>query len=170
MARHTNDQKSPAKETGFPAWLELRVPPAVLVLLFAGAMWIATSSGPVHAAGTFRIVAFFLFGLGIIFCVAGVAAFRKAQTTVSPTTPGAAARIVTQGAYRISRNPMYTGFLLMLFGWAVFLAHPFGFAFPLLFILYLNRFQIGPEERALGQKFGPAYHAYRRSTPRWLLF
>jgi protein-S-isoprenylcysteine O-methyltransferase Ste14 len=170
MARHANDQKSSAKETGFPAWLELRVPPAVLVLLFAGAMWITTRSRPVFAFGTFQIVALLLFGLGIFFCVAGVAAFRKAQTTVDPTTPEAAARIVTQGIYRISRNPMYTGFLLLLFGWAVFLAHPLGFAFPALFIAYLNRFQIGPEERSLGRKFGTAYQVYRRATPRWLLF
>jgi protein-S-isoprenylcysteine O-methyltransferase Ste14 len=170
MARDAQNRNSAANETGFPAWLELKVPPAALVLLFAAAMWIATRSRPGYAFGTFRIVALLLFGLGISFCVAGVAAFRKAQTTVDPTTPAAAVRIVTRGVYRISRNPMYVGFLLLLFGWAVFLAHPFGFAFPTFFVVYLNRFQIGPEERALGRKFGPAYHAYRRSTPRWLLF
>ncbi len=170
MARNAHDRHPPANETGFPAWLELQVPPAALVLLFAAAMWIATRSRPGYAFGTFQIVALFFFGLGISFCVAGVAAFRKAQTTVDPTTPAAAVRIVTRGVYRISRNPMYVGFLLLLFGWAVFLAHPLGFVFPTLFVLYLNRFQIGPEERALGQKFGPAYQAYRRSTPCWLFF
>ena len=54
---------------------------------------------------------------------------------------------------------MYLGLLLMLLGWAAYLAHPLACAVPPVFVLYMNRFQILPEERALQAKFGPAFEA-----------
>ena len=39
---------------------------------------------------------------------------------------------------------------------------------PVGFVLYITRFQILPEERALAEKFGLAYEEYRRTTRRWL--
>jgi protein-S-isoprenylcysteine O-methyltransferase Ste14 len=37
-----------------------------------------------------------------------------------------------------------------------------------LFVTYLNRFQIRPEERALETIFGEAFIDYRRRVRRWL--
>jgi protein-S-isoprenylcysteine O-methyltransferase Ste14 len=56
--------------------------------------------------------------------------------------------------YKLSRNPMYLGFLLVLVGWAVFLSNALAFVFVPAFIFYMNRFQIEPEEKALAGKFG----------------
>ena len=63
---------------------------------------------------------------------------------------------------------MYLGMSLILFAWAVYLAHPVTLAGPVLFILYMNRFQIGPEERALARLFGAPYHAYLGKVRRWI--
>jgi protein-S-isoprenylcysteine O-methyltransferase Ste14 len=63
---------------------------------------------------------------------------------------------------------MYVGFLLVLTAWAIFLAHVLPFLFLPVFVAYMNRFQISPEERALSAKFGDEYEAYKESTRRWL--
>ena len=82
--------------------------------------------------------------------------------------PEAASAIVTVGIYRFTRNPMYLGFLLLLIAWAVFLGNIVSALMPLLFIAYMNRFQIAPEERALHARFGVPYETYLRSVRRWL--
>jgi protein-S-isoprenylcysteine O-methyltransferase Ste14 len=76
--------------------------------------------------------------------------------------------VVTSGIYRLSRNPMYLGFLLALAGWTVFLGNIIALALLPLFVAHMNAFQIKPEERALLAKFGPAYAQYMRTTRRWL--
>jgi protein-S-isoprenylcysteine O-methyltransferase Ste14 len=75
---------------------------------------------------------------------------------------------VTSGVYRHSRNPMYVALASLLFGLAAALDVPLGFLGPLLFITYMNRFQIRPEEKALEARFGAPYLAYKQRVRRWL--
>jgi protein-S-isoprenylcysteine O-methyltransferase Ste14 len=106
--------------------------------------------------------------IGLAFAVAGVVAFRRARTTVNPTRPESTTTVVVSGVYGLSRNPMYVGLLFALVGWAVFLAHLLPLLLLPAFILYMNRFQIEPEERALSARFGSEYAAYMQSVRRWL--
>jgi len=94
--------------------------------------------------------------------------FQKAKTTFNPLKPDAASSLVASGIYRVSRNPMYVGFLLVLTGWAMWLSHPLPFLFLPIFVGYMNRFQISPEERVLSAKFGEEYDTYKQSVRRWL--
>ena len=146
--------------------LELKVPPPAVALLFAVTMWLLSASAP-SLALTFpwrTLVAFILWSVGFAIALAGLFEFLRAKTTVNPLSPEAASAIVTSGIYRYSRNPMYVGLLLALLGW---LSHLLPFALLPFFILYINRFQIEPEERALSVKFGGLYRDYRRSVRRW---
>ena len=150
--------------------LELKVPPLVLVILLAVSMWFVAIQLPSLAftlSGRHGLAAT-ISGVGIFFLLAGVYEFQKAKTTVSPTTPAAATAIVASGVYRISRNPMYVGFLLALTGWATLLAHPLPLLLLAVFVAYMNRFQISPEERVLSAKFGDEYDTYKRDVRRWL--
>ena len=79
-----------------------------------------------------------------------------------------ASSLVTTGVYRVTRNPMYVALTSLLCALAAWLNQPLAIAGPLLFALYLTRFQIIPEERVLTQKFGAAYDDYRRTVRRWL--
>jgi protein-S-isoprenylcysteine O-methyltransferase Ste14 len=106
--------------------------------------------------------------VGIGFSAAGVLAFRRARTTVNPTTPEKATALVSSGAYRITRNPMYVGLAWVLVAWAVFLSSGWALLGVVAFVLYIGRFQIAPEERALAQLFGSEYAAYRARVRRWL--
>jgi protein-S-isoprenylcysteine O-methyltransferase Ste14 len=150
--------------------LELKVPPLVLVLVLAVAMWFAAMQLPSLAITLpwRHGLAVTISGVGILLILAGGYAFEQAKTTVNPTTPAAASSVVTSGVYRFSRNPMYVGFLLELIGWAIFLSHTLPFLLLPVYVAYMNRFQITPEERALSAKFGDEYEAYKQSVRRWL--
>jgi protein-S-isoprenylcysteine O-methyltransferase Ste14 len=76
--------------------------------------------------------------------------------------------MVTSGIYRLSRNPMYLGFLFGLTGWAIFLSHVLALALLPAFVAYMNRFQISSEEQALAARFGAEFVAYKDSVGRWL--
>ena len=150
--------------------LELKIPPPVIALLVAASMWFARSCAPSLGLDIPWRLGFAIAPavIGIALALAGVLAFRKAKTTVNPTKPEATSTVVATGIYRFTRNPMYLGMLMVLIGWAVFLANAVSFLLLPLFVLYMNRFQIGPEERALSEHFGREYSAYMHSVRRWL--
>jgi protein-S-isoprenylcysteine O-methyltransferase Ste14 len=155
-----------------PRGLELKVPPAAVVLLAAGAMWGLARAFPdltEPLPWEWTLGAGVILGaLGVVIALSGVVAFRRHGTTVDPLHPEGASRVVDTGPYRFTRNPMYLGMAVALTGWAVALAHPLGALFPPLLIAYLTRFQIRPEERALRAKFGEDYEHLVRRVPRWL--
>lgn len=140
------------------------------MLLFAVVMWLVQMATPtVEVAPTYRTTAaVIIFLLGAFLCVAAVMSFRRAKTTVNPLQPDTASSLVASGIYRYSRNPMYVGFVLFL----VALAALFGSLWSLLgvvaFVLYMNHFQIEPEERALVMLFGEEFLRYKDSVRRWV--
>ena len=150
--------------------LELKVPPVALEAIVAALMWCAASATP---ALDFRFPASFLSSaslalLGAVICLSGVVSFRRAKTTVNPMRPGSTSSLVVAGIYKYTRNPMYLGFLLLLLGWATFLSNLAPFALLPAFVVYMNHFQIRPEERALGSLFAEEYHAYRARVRPWI--
>ena len=105
---------------------------------------------------------------GVVISAAGVVQFRRARTTVNPMTPDASSSLVVAGIYRWTRNPTYLGFLVALIGVTSWLASPPALLVLLPFVLYMNRFQIVPEERALAARFAGSFDEYRRRVRRWL--
>ncbi len=81
--------------------------------------------------------------------------------------PESTSSLVTSGIYKCTRNPMYVGLLFVLVAWAVFLSSAWLLVGPLIFVLYMNRFQIAPEERMLSQMFGTTYSTYKGTVRRW---
>ena len=151
--------------------LELKIPPPVVAAVIASAMYVAASLlPPVHALppGVRVFAALALAGVGFGFDMAGLLAFRKAKTTVNPLRPQRSSAVVTDGVYRVTRNPMYLGLVLILLGLAVFLASPWALMGPVAFGAFITRFQIRPEERVLAERFGAAYTEYCARVRRWL--
>lgn len=150
--------------------LDNKMPPPLVAALFALFMWALASvlpsvdmSDAVRIASTTAVLL-----LGAFFCLAGVVSFRRAKTTVNPLKPATASSLVSSGIYRVSRNPMYLGFALFLAAWAVVLASPWALVGVLGFILYMNRWQITAEERALEALFGAEFDRYKSRVRRWL--
>lgn len=152
-----------------PRSLELKIPPVALVLLAGLVMWLLppwmdTTVFNVHQPWLSGLIAL----LGVVICLAGVVAFRVAQTTVDPMHPSATSSLVQGGIYRMTRNPMYLGFLLMLLAWALHIATLAALLVLPVFAVYLTVFQILPEERALHARFGSAFEVYRAQVRRWI--
>jgi protein-S-isoprenylcysteine O-methyltransferase Ste14 len=158
------------KPRPFSVALELKIPPPVAAALVAGAMWGISLAAPlIDAPGSIRNVAAAILALvGGCFLVAGMISFLIARTTINPTKPEATSSLVRTGVYRISRNPMYVGLVFVLVGWAAYLASAWALLGPVAFVLYMNRFQIAPEERVLAALFGAEYSAYASTVRRWL--
>ncbi len=150
--------------------LESRIPPPVVAIVIGTLMWalapmlsMATVRVPglIPAAGTIAAV-------GFLAEIAAAANFLRAGTTVDPLHPARASTLVVSGLNRFSRNPIYVGDLLILLGWAFYLANVATLVGPVLFMVYMDRFQIRPEERALSELFGERYADYCGRVRRWL--
>ena len=111
-------------------------------------------------------IGFFVVGAGII----GVAAiaFKKAKTTLNPTTPEQTSQLVSAGIFALSRNPMYIGFLLWVAGGVIYFGNFFNIVWLPVFVVLANKLYIIPEERALMRLFGTSYTQYQQKVGRWL--
>jgi protein-S-isoprenylcysteine O-methyltransferase Ste14 len=150
--------------------LENRVPPPFLVIVVAAIMATALLShmaAPLPTTWRWGLAATFFLCAGL-FGFPAFVAFGRAETTIDPVRVDRASALVTTGIYRFTRNPMYVALALLLCAWAGWIGHAWPWLGPVAFVLFVTRFQIVPEERALAVTFGDAYAAYRRSVRRWL--
>jgi protein-S-isoprenylcysteine O-methyltransferase Ste14 len=76
--------------------------------------------------------------------------------------------LVTNGPFRISRNPIYLSGVMASAGIAIFLGSVITFVFPLMLLLILDRVYIPAEEETLENMFGDEYRTYKHRVRRWL--
>ena len=107
-------------------------------------------------------------GMGCAIGAASVLQFLLAKTTLNPFQLETASQLVTGGIYRLSRNPMYLSLVFILLAWMFYLGSFSALLGVGLFIWYITKFQIKPEEEGLKHLFGDAFTAYCRRTRRWL--
>jgi len=152
------------------AGLEHKIPPPVVGLACAAAMYVAaqyTHVIPIAPLWKWPLVALFaLAGLALDF--SGLMAFLRRHTTINPLHPEKSSALVTGGVYTITRNPMYLGMASLLLAWSVYLQSPAALLGIAAFMAYITHFQIKPEERMLEQLFGGEFAAYRGRVRRWL--
>mgnify|MGYP000279164720 FL=1 len=154
----------------FELKLDNKVPPPAVALIIAAMMWHLSAYEPALSllAEMSEILILFLVIVGVSFDVCGLLAFRQLKTTINPMSPNKTSALVTGGIYRLSRNPMYVGLFLFLMAWAIQLSMLWPFIGPVLFVIYITRFQITPEERVMESKFGDEYSIYKNKVRRWL--
>jgi protein-S-isoprenylcysteine O-methyltransferase Ste14 len=147
--------------------LELKIPPPVVVGVGGLLNWFATRWADDLFAAPCLLIGALVTVSGVVGS-AGVLACLHCQTTIHPWRPDETTVLVTQGVFRLSRNPMYLALLTLLL--AYYLYQPIWLS-PLIFLLitwYLRRFQVLPEERILSEKFGDQYAQYASAVRRWL--
>jgi protein-S-isoprenylcysteine O-methyltransferase Ste14 len=150
--------------------LELKIPPVAVTLVCALLMWLVAVLLPQHglAENIARVVAVIFVAASLICGIMGVRAFLKAQTTVDPLLRHKTSTLVTSGIYGISRNPMYLALLCLLIGFGFCLGSLYSLSLCVGFVLYLNRFQIEPEERMLSAQFPVEFPRYQARVRRWV--
>lgn len=151
-------------------FLELKIPPVALFIVMLGlSYYVSTVFVNVLVEFPFRF--YVLGGLVLISAyigLAGVYEFRKRKTTVNPIKPEQASLVVDSGIFAYTRNPMYLGLFLVLFAFGYYLQNFFSISLSCVFVIYMNQFQIKPEERALEALFGASYVDYKQRVRRWV--
>lgn len=151
-------------------WLDTKVPPPIVALITAAAMWGLRRMLPLAGTppmGGHRIAAAIAL-FGVATAASGMVAFYRARTTIDPVDIGRASSLVSTGVYRLTRNPMYLGLTIVLTGWAFYLGSAMTMIGPILFVAYISVFQIAPEERVLLRIFGDEFCDYTRRVRRWI--
>ncbi|MDE3272826.1 methyltransferase family protein [Pseudoalteromonas sp. G4] len=156
--------------TSFANKLNNKIPPPVVGLFCMLGMYLVSD-----AEFTFEIIRTLNFKLfviavllGVAIALAGVISFRKASTTVNPLKPETATCLVTSGIFQYTRNPMYLGMAVAILGFAILLGSWLSLLGVLVFVLFIERFQIKPEEAALTECFGDQFTRYKTNVRRWL--
>jgi protein-S-isoprenylcysteine O-methyltransferase Ste14 len=150
--------------------LENKVPPILQVIVCAGNMWFVSPVLPTvditHSLAWMLSLA--IGGVGILVAGAGVLEFTRKKTTLDPLEPHKASALVVSGVYSLTRNPMYVGFALWLLALVIYLRSPLLVLGVVFFVMYMNRFQIASEERAMLSAFGEEWERYVSRVRRWL--
>ncbi len=92
--------------------------------------------------------------------------FRRAETHVETWKPSSA--LVTNGPYRVTRNPIYIAFGLAFLGLACALDNIWLAGLTVVLMIVLDVGVVRREERYLAAKFGDAYTTYCQHVRRWL--
>ena len=148
-------------------YLNTKIPPPIvtlvsIVIIYLFESKIEYSQLHLKAIG----ITFLILGLTLIFLA--VLKFIKTKTTVDPTRPHKTSILVITGIYKLTRNPMYLGMLFLIMAYAIYNNNIFGCIVVPIFIFYMNKFQIEPEEIEMRKKFGESFENYCKKVNRWL--
>jgi len=113
------------------------------------------------------LIATVLVIIAATITVLAIKQFKINQTTVNPLRPDTATSLVTTGIYKLSRNPMYLGMILLCLSSVVFSGSAWCLIAVAAFIAFIVRFQVIPEERAMASLFGKDFAKYKSKTRRW---
>jgi protein-S-isoprenylcysteine O-methyltransferase Ste14 len=114
-----------------------------------------------------RLLGIAPIAIGVMLGVWSIVVFRRHGTPPHPGE-GHAQVLVTEGPYRLTRNPMYVGLALVLLGTGLLLGGVSILVGPALFIVAVDRFWIRREEAWLTDAFGEDYAKYRARVRRWV--
>ncbi len=152
--------------------MKLKVPPPLVALIIVLAMWGLARITDFSSVLALVYLPWWLPWLFIAFAVAldvfALTYFRSAKTTMNPMRPKNASQLVTSGIYRYTRNPMYLGLFCILTAFVIWFESPLNFGLLFVYVIYMNQFQIAPEEAALTELFGDEYEQYKSNVRRWL--
>ena len=148
--------------------METKIPPPIVTLAFGLSIYFSRGMFPAFEASHSFYLGIFLLFLGFFILVSAVRLFRKDKTTVNPLSPDQATKLVTDGIFKYSRNPMYLGMAVVLSSIAVFFNLLGGIILIALFCAYITKFQIIPEERAMSDLFSDDFDKYIKETRRWV--
>lgn len=152
------------------ARLEMKIPPlyllAVLTILevWLGRIW----EKPVLPDTFHQWLGLSLFVFASFILITSTVQFLRVKTSVLPHASAETTQLVQSGLYRYSRNPMYVAFVALLAAISLYFSILAGAILVPGLALFLDRFQIQPEERRLLLLFGSDFERYRSATRRWL--
>lgn len=146
----------------------IKIPPPILVIILTSLVYFSSTKLELIYLPYRQIVSVIILIIGLIVIVSPVVDFIKSKTTINPVKFKNVNRLVTTGIYRYSRNPMYLGMILIVISTTVYYLNFLSVFSPLIFYIWINKFQINREEIFLEDKFGSEYLKYKSKTRRWI--
>ncbi|MEP1198502.1 methyltransferase family protein [Tateyamaria sp.] len=146
----------------------LDIPPVWLVLAITVAWWQARllPLGLALEGAVTDALAGLMIGAGAILILAAALAFRRARTTILPhQTP---AVLITTGVFARTRNPIYLADVLILTGFILRFDAVASLVLVPIFVWWIERHFIVPEENRMRRSFRADFAAYERKVRRWL--
>ena len=145
-----------------------KIPPPIVALICGLGIYLSRSLFPTFNHASIGIISAIFLSLGIMTLIVAVLFFIKQKTTLSPLQPEKASSLVVSGVFKHSRNPMYLGLSLILLSVAVQFNFVGGILIVFMFIAFITKFQIIPEEIAMEKLFGEEFSRYKKRTRRWI--
>ncbi len=144
------------------------LPPPVLLLLAITLMAIVHGlfNSPQWIGSPDNRIGIIIFLGGIVVGGRAIMSFRAAKTNINPMRKPD--KLVTSGLYRVSRNPMYLGQVLLLTGLAIYLGSAADLVIAAAFFLIMDLWYIRREEAVMLATFGSDYEDYCKRVRRWL--
>jgi len=144
-----------------------KIMPTTWLLVSLLAMVVLHMLVPIFTVNTYawKMLGLIPLGVGIYLNIDADRSFKQAKTTVKPFQESSV--LVTSGVFRITRNPMYLGFMLVLLGIAFLLGTLSPWLVILAFYVLMERVYILVEEQMLAEKFGSQWEGYQKRTRRW---
>jgi protein-S-isoprenylcysteine O-methyltransferase Ste14 len=147
----------------------VNLPPPVWTLFYLIAATVASVLYPWKTIADLTVlpvgIAFIALGFALAFWAASL--FRAQGTELNPVS-AENKKLVIQGPFAYTRNPMYLGLVLVSLGIAFCAGSLPLFAVPLLVFLTANFVHIPFEEAKMRRQFSDAYEAYVRTVRRWV--
>tara|TARA_B100001996_G_C18292314_1_gene451277 strand:+ start:26 stop:472 length:447 start_codon:yes stop_codon:yes gene_type:complete len=145
-----------------------KIPPPIVTFICGIVIYFSKSFFNEFFSYSNDAISLFLLILGLVVFISAVKSFRKQKTTVNPLEPRQASSLVTSGIFKLSRNPMYLGMLIILLAVSFKFNIIGGMLTSLFFYIFITKFQILPEEAAMNELFGNEFIVYSKKTRRWI--
>ena len=145
--------------------LDTKIPPPIVTLIILAFIYLFKSNE--YKLNT-ELISIITLSIGLIFIFSAVFQFIRTKTTVNPTKPHKTTSLVITGTFKISRNPMYLGMLLIIISYSFYESSIISLILIPFFIFFINKFQIEPEEFEMRRKFGKEYEDYCKKVDRWI--
>lgn len=145
-----------------------KIPPPLLVIILTSLVYFSSTKLELIYLPYRQMISTLILIIGLIIIISPVANFIKSKTTVNPVKFENVNRLVTTGVYKYSRNPMYLGMIMIIISTTVYYLNFVSVFSPLIFYIWINKFQISREEIFLEDKFGDDYLKYKSKTRRWI--
>ena len=145
-----------------------KIPPPIVTLAFGLMIYFSRNIFPDINNIIFYVLSLFFIILGPFILISAVRSFKAEQTTINPININNASSLVISGVFKYSRNPMYLGMVFILLALSFRFNLVGGILFTSIFIMYITKFQIIPEEAAMKSIFGEDFNKYKNNTRRWI--
>lgn len=145
-----------------------KIPPPTVTLAFGLMIYFSRNIFPDINNIIFYVLSLFFIILGPFILISAVRSFKAEQTTINPININNASSLVISGVFKYSRNPMYLGMVFILLALSFRFNLVGGILFTSIFIMYITKFQIIPEEAAMKSIFGEDFNKYKNKTRRWI--